>query len=85
MRRDVGSRADDGIGMGDTDAIVDGILAALFMITDGDKVDGLTTCGQGGNGGFRTPGIFGIFIVLPGFSWYSRDFYCTARILIVLM
>jgi hypothetical protein len=29
---------------------------------------------QGGNGAFRTPGIFGIFTLLPGFSWDSWDF-----------
>ncbi len=29
---------------------------------------------QGGNGEFRAPGIFGIFMVLPGFLSYSWNF-----------
>ena len=45
------------------------------------------TTNQGGNGGFRTPGILGILgilFVLPGFSPYSRDSHRTPGIPVLI-
>ncbi len=51
------------------------LLFLLFVIRPSDRtiIVFMIHLLQGGNGGFRSPGIFRIFMVLPGFLSYSQD------------